>query len=90
MRTIGWAKPKPLWAGPHAARPHAHASADEGLECPMDVCALDGHLYVVDAHRHRIAVFSLETGEFVRAMGRNGAAPGEFKSRRYRSANVFF
>ena len=79
-RAIGWTQPMPLFAGPHAARPHAHVAREEGLECPVDVCALGGELYVCDAHNHRIVVYDLSTGSFVRSLGRRGSQPGELQS----------
>lgn len=79
-RAIGWTRPMPLFAGPHAARPHAHVAREEGLECPVDVCTLNGELYVCDAHNHRIVVYELSTGAFLRALGRRGSQPGELQS----------
>ena len=37
-----------------------------------------GRLYVVDARRHVLLVYELETGRLLRTVGRRGAGPGEF------------
>ncbi len=35
-------------------------------------------LYVVDTHKHQVMLFDLETGEFIRAIGKRGRGDGSF------------
>ena len=52
---------------------------DEGdLDQPCGVAVHEGEVFVADTWNHRISVFALDTGEFLRTFGTRGSAPGKF------------
>ena len=80
LRSIGRARKKPVWEGPHAERPNKFEMAEGGVMQPMGLCILDDVLCVVDAHEHRLSLYEVHSGDFLRTMGGEGVAPGLFRS----------
>ena len=75
----GWADTNG-WRIVETERIVAVDSGDSGIVNPRDVAAdANGRLYVVDGPPLVIKVFDPD-GRFVRAIGREGAGPGEFRS----------
>jgi len=79
VRSIGWTPTKPVWDDPHAARPTAFAMAEGGLNLPMGMCIVEGTLYVVDGHEHRLCAYELADGSFQAAVGGQGSEAGRFR-----------
>lgn len=51
---------------------------DGELDQPCGVSALGGEVFVADTWNHRISVFDLESGAWLRSFGTRGAEPGQF------------
>jgi len=80
LRSVGAAKHAPVWDEPHAEKPSGVVLKPGGVAMPMGVCVVGDTLAVVDAHEHRLSLYSAASGAFLRNVGREGTAPGELRS----------